>query len=744
MGRRPAWRYAPSTRAATRSSRPSSKGLGLTDHQVAPAWQSLRRGNLMAAAVLHAMAIAAADPALRPRHRRPRPARRIRAGLRHVGGRLAVPRPVRQAGRSAGQLGTTPGPAVPECAAGDCRHLLRRLIVRSMTRRDPDFTFLAGPAAMSAQTLAALSRPAATRLRRPGFPRRLPPRRDDGRRADAHPGPDPPDGRRGCARAGSRRPRPGPPGRNPRPEPGLRPVRPGRWAAGCGNWRPRRRPGRAVAAGRRPRRGGTAYLDEHPADRAAHRGPLRDPLRDRNDLARIGPAARARGVLTLADCVSTLGGMPLQAGDWQLDVVVSAPHKCLGGPSGHVAGLGQRPGLGGDRVEPGRAPLLLPVPAGLARTLARQGPVPLHAVRRCPARPWPPPASRPWMRAWTPASPGTPPPPAPAAPARPRWAWRCGRPARRHRGLRHGHRRPRRARPRGRPPADAGPVRGGHLPGLRRREPGADRPHGPDRVRPVPGHRADGARPGAGRPRRRRGHRGRDRGRPGLGLRRRSDRRHADACAAVAGFGCRGFPAPGAAGHRASHDRPADTRDHHRQRAEVTAAGPPARGRRRRRPPTAAAVEHGLADATGAAVAWQRRNGVDVVCDGEVDRRSFLDARRLGFDGPPCRSRSPTWPTPATGSGRPALPGLPRRGAGTVQHPRDHLRPGAGRRADHPVQGRAGRPGRRPARRGLPGRPLTRRGHPGRQQLLPRCRGLPGRGRGRAGSTNTARSPPRA
>jgi predicted naringenin-chalcone synthase len=43
-----------------------ARGLGLTDHQVAPAWQSLRRGNLMAAAVLHAMAIAAADPMLRP------------------------------------------------------------------------------------------------------------------------------------------------------------------------------------------------------------------------------------------------------------------------------------------------------------------------------------------------------------------------------------------------------------------------------------------------------------------------------------------------------------------------------------------------------------------------------------------------------------------------------------------------------------------------------------------------------
>lgn len=42
-------------------------GLGLARRQVEPAWQSLRSGNLMAAAVLHAMAIAAADPALRPR-----------------------------------------------------------------------------------------------------------------------------------------------------------------------------------------------------------------------------------------------------------------------------------------------------------------------------------------------------------------------------------------------------------------------------------------------------------------------------------------------------------------------------------------------------------------------------------------------------------------------------------------------------------------------------------------------------
>jgi predicted naringenin-chalcone synthase len=41
-------------------------GLGLTDHQVRPAWQSLRKGDLMSAAVFHALAIASSDPALRP------------------------------------------------------------------------------------------------------------------------------------------------------------------------------------------------------------------------------------------------------------------------------------------------------------------------------------------------------------------------------------------------------------------------------------------------------------------------------------------------------------------------------------------------------------------------------------------------------------------------------------------------------------------------------------------------------
>ncbi|MGW6332290.1 hypothetical protein [Nocardia rhamnosiphila] len=42
------------------------QALGLDAHQVAPAWQSLTRGNLMSSAVLDAIALIAADPALCP------------------------------------------------------------------------------------------------------------------------------------------------------------------------------------------------------------------------------------------------------------------------------------------------------------------------------------------------------------------------------------------------------------------------------------------------------------------------------------------------------------------------------------------------------------------------------------------------------------------------------------------------------------------------------------------------------
>ena len=53
-----------------------------------------------------------------------------------------------------------------------------------------------------------------------------------------------------------------------------------------------------------------------------------------NDCAAIGPIARSRGVLTLVDCVASLGGMAVEPDAWQLDVCVAGPQKCLAGPSG--------------------------------------------------------------------------------------------------------------------------------------------------------------------------------------------------------------------------------------------------------------------------------------------------------------------------------------------------------------------------------------------------------------------------
>ncbi len=52
------------------------------------------------------------------------------------------------------------------------------------------------------------------------------------------------------------------------------------------------------------------------------------------DVASIGRIAAARGVLTLVDCVSSVGGMAFEVDEWGLDVCVLGPQKCLGGPPG--------------------------------------------------------------------------------------------------------------------------------------------------------------------------------------------------------------------------------------------------------------------------------------------------------------------------------------------------------------------------------------------------------------------------
>jgi pyridoxamine---pyruvate transaminase len=58
------------------------------------------------------------------------------------------------------------------------------------------------------------------------------------------------------------------------------------------------------------------------------------PSGTRTDLAAIGAIARKHEVLTLVDCVSSVGGMEFDADGWGLDVCVLGPQKCLGGPPG--------------------------------------------------------------------------------------------------------------------------------------------------------------------------------------------------------------------------------------------------------------------------------------------------------------------------------------------------------------------------------------------------------------------------
>jgi pyridoxamine---pyruvate transaminase len=76
------------------------------------------------------------------------------------------------------------------------------------------------------------------------------------------------------------------------------------------------------------------YLDEHPEIDLVTVVHSETPSGTVCDVSAIGPIARARGAMTLIDCVSSLGGIPLETDEWQLDVCVAGPQKCLGGPPG--------------------------------------------------------------------------------------------------------------------------------------------------------------------------------------------------------------------------------------------------------------------------------------------------------------------------------------------------------------------------------------------------------------------------
>ena len=105
-----------------------------------------------------------------------------------------------------------------------------------------------------------------------------------------------------------------------------------------------------------------------------------------NPVREIGPIAAAPRRGHHRGLCRSFGGIELQAEAWQLDLLVAGPQKCLGGPPGMSLMAVSAAGLGGHRREPRRAAGLVPVHARLARHVARQGSLPVHAVGVRPAR----------------------------------------------------------------------------------------------------------------------------------------------------------------------------------------------------------------------------------------------------------------------------------------------------------------------------------------------------------------------
>ena len=122
------------------------------------------------------------------------------------------------------------------------------------------------------------------------------------------------------------------------------------------------------------------YLDEHPGIELVTVVHSETPSGTWCDIAAIGPIAHQRGALMLVDCVSSIGGMPLEADAWHLDVCVGGAQKCLGGPPGMSLMTVSDAAWERDSREPGRPAGLLPVDARLEGAVDRRREVPVHAL----------------------------------------------------------------------------------------------------------------------------------------------------------------------------------------------------------------------------------------------------------------------------------------------------------------------------------------------------------------------------
>ena len=75
-------------------------------------------------------------------------------------------------------------------------------------------------------------------------------------------------------------------------------------------------------------------LDRHPAARMVAVVHAETSTGVEHPLAELGAALRDRDVLLMADCVTSLAGVPLAVGAWDVDFAYSCTQKCLAAPPG--------------------------------------------------------------------------------------------------------------------------------------------------------------------------------------------------------------------------------------------------------------------------------------------------------------------------------------------------------------------------------------------------------------------------
>jgi alanine-glyoxylate transaminase / serine-glyoxylate transaminase / serine-pyruvate transaminase len=75
-------------------------------------------------------------------------------------------------------------------------------------------------------------------------------------------------------------------------------------------------------------------LDEHPHARLLAVVHAETSTGVQHPLAELGAAMRDRPTLLMADCVTSLGGVPLDVGAWGIDFAYSCTQKCLAAPPG--------------------------------------------------------------------------------------------------------------------------------------------------------------------------------------------------------------------------------------------------------------------------------------------------------------------------------------------------------------------------------------------------------------------------